>query len=294
MWLVFAALSAAAFGTRGILYHHTSQRKLERSLLLAGVFSSGAVLSLALGLATGQSWGGEAFVGILMGCCSFVANFSMFRGFAVGKASVVAILTALPPVVVASLAFVLWGERLTVWQLFSIVVIVLGILIVRYAKEFSLTHLAGAKWGLLAMLFFGFNDMSSKWSTMLGADTFPTLFWMFATGTALFLVLWRYERRSAGEAETAIIAAEGGQQSWSVSKTFGVGMLVGTTNAVGMVLLLQAFERGVTGLVSAVVALNVLLILLYTRLVVKERFTPRELSGMALAVAGVLLLRVLG
>ena len=48
------------------------------------------------------------------------------------------------------------------------------------------------------------------------------------------------------------------------------------------------------GLVSAVVALNVQLILLYTRIVIKERFTPRELTGMALALVGVLLLRVLG
>jgi len=292
MWLVFAALSAAAFGARGILYHHTSQRRLERSLLLAGVFSSGAVLSLAAGLATGQSWSGETFVGILMGCCSFVANFSMFRGFAVGKASVVAILTALPPVVVATLAFFLWGERLTALQLLSIAVIVLGILVVRYAKEFSLTHLAGAKWGLLTMLFFGFNDLSSKWSTMLGADTFPSLFWMFATGTALFLVLWRYERRSGPEAEQSGMPAV--RRDWSVRTTYGIGMLIGTTNATGMVLILYAFERGVTGLVSAVVALNVLLILLYTRLVVKERFTPRELAGMALALVGVVLLRALG
>jgi drug/metabolite transporter (DMT)-like permease len=293
MWLVFASLSAVAFGARGMLYHHTSQRRLERSLLLAGVFCNGAILSLIIALASGESWSKEAFVGILMGLCSFVANFSMFRGFAVGKASVVAILTALPPVVVASLAYILWGERLTVWQLLSIVIIVLGILIVRYAKEFSLSHLEGAKWGLLTMLFFGFNDMSGKWSTMLGADTFPTLFWMFATGTLLFLSAWLFERRGASEGQQHQRQPQEEQQ-WSNGRTFGVGLLIGTTNAAGMVLLLNAFEVGVTGLVSAVAALNVLLILLYTRLVVKERFTPRELAGMALALSGVLLLRILG
>ncbi len=294
MWLLLAALSAIAFGVRGMLYHHTSQRRLERSLLLAGVFSCGAILCLIIGLASGDSWSGNTFVGILMGCCSFVANLSMFRGFAVGKASVVAILTALPPVVVASMAYMIWGERLTVWQLMSIVIIVSGILIVRYAKEFSLSHLEGAKWGLLAMLFFGFNDMSSKWSTMLGADTFPTLFWMFATGAVLFLAAWRLERRGAASTARRQKPSTEGEAPWGSGRTFGVGLMIGTTNAIGMVLLLNAFAVGVTGLVSAVVALNVLLILLYTRLVVKERFTPRELSGMALALAGVLLLRLLG
>jgi drug/metabolite transporter (DMT)-like permease len=294
MWLILAALAAIAFGVRGMLYHHTSQRRLERSLLLAGVFSCGAILCLIIGLASGDDWSSKTLVGILMGCCSFVANLSMFRGFAVGKASVVAILTALPPVVVASMAYIIWGERLTIWQLLSVVIIVLGILIVRYAKEFSLSHLEGAKWGLIAMLFFGFNDITSKWSTMLGADTFPTLFWMFATGTVLFLAAWRLERRGAASMPRQQEPSLKEEARWGAGRTFGVGLMIGTTNAVGMVLLLNAFEIGVTGLVSAVVALNVLLILLYTRLVVKERFTPRELSGMALALAGVLLLRLLG
>lgn len=69
-------------------------------------------------------------------------------------------------------------------------------------------------------------------------------------------------------------------------------MAVGLTNVSGMILILHAFSLGVTGLVSAVVATNVLLILLYARFFLKEKFRALELTGMAFALTGVILLRV--
>ena len=47
MWLLFAGFSAIAFGLRGILYHWTSQKPINRNLMLLGVFSTGVILSLA-------------------------------------------------------------------------------------------------------------------------------------------------------------------------------------------------------------------------------------------------------
>ncbi|HUC91297.1 MAG TPA: EamA family transporter [Paenibacillus sp.] len=293
MWLLFASLSAVAFGTRGVLYHWTSQKPINRNLLLGGVFFTGCLFSLLVGLAAGERWTPSAMVGVLMGLWSFLANDSMFRGFASGKASIVAILTALPSVVVVTLTFLIWGERLTAWQLVAFVVIVSGVLLVRFTGAASLGRLEGAKWGLLATIFFGLNDVSGKWSTLLGADTFPTLFFMFATGTLLFMASWlREQGKQAGRGERDGRSER--SAGWPLGKTFGVGMLVGITNTVGMVLILYAFELGVTGLVSAVVALNVIVILLYTRLIVKESFSQPELIGMILAFGGVVLLRLLG
>lgn len=299
MWLLYASLSAAAFGLRGILYHHLSDKPLDRHMLLTGVFFTGCLLSLILAVITRQPWTAEAFVGIMMGTCSTLSNLSMFRGFAAGRASIVAVLTALPPVVVALLAWMIWGERLTTGQTLALFVIVGGVIIIRYARDFTLAHWESAKWGLLAMLFFGLNDMSGKWSTMLGAPLFPLLFWMFLTGTVLFAAAWLSGRRraSAERAEKAAIASapdDPADAAWTSKRTFGIGMLVGLTNAGGMMLIVTAFESGVTGLVSGVVALNVLLILLYARLVAGERFVPRELTGMAMAIGGVLMLRLLG
>ncbi|WP_168123200.1 EamA family transporter [Paenibacillus sp. HB172176] len=310
MWLTYALLAALSFGFRGILYHWTSQRLLNRNLLLCGVFATGAVVNLMMAVVFGSPWSLSCLVGIQMGLFSFAANASMFKGFAVGKASLVAILTALPSVLVVFAAFLFWNERLHSTQIIAFLIIVGGVLLVRYSNEIALNNLQGAQWGLLAMLFFACNDLSGKWSTVLEAELFPTMFFMFAAGTICFGLWWLSDMKrsralrgasalsetaAASEAEAAIpSAAPPAPIPWSVRRTFLIGMAVGTTNAVGMLLILTAFDLGKAGLVSAVVALNVPIVLLYTRFVVKERFSRTELTGILLSVAGILMMRLFG
>lgn len=274
--------------------------------MLFGVFCTGAVLCLAGALATGQRFTATALIGICMGAFSFAASASMYQGFAVGKTSLVAMLTGLPPVVVALLAYALWGETITGWKLASFGIILLSVVLLRYSNDLSLKHLQGAQWGLLAMLFFGLNDISGKQSTLLGAEMLPTLTYMFATGAALFGAGWRLGLRRKARvaaasaavetfaetsAETAAAADRRGE--WSVRRTFFWGMAVGLTNATGMMAILPAFKYGVTGLVSAVVALNVLIILGYSRVFTKEKFKRLEVAGIALSLLGIMLLRLM-
>ena len=131
MWLTYSILAAFSFGIRGILYHWTSQKRLSRNALLCGTFTMGAVISLALSLLLDAEWTGACLIGIQMGLFSFGANASMFKGFAVGKASLVAILTALPSVVVVAAAYVLLDERLYAKQLFAFLLKVGGGQLVR-------------------------------------------------------------------------------------------------------------------------------------------------------------------
>ena len=296
MWLVFATLAAVSFGLRGILYHWTSQKPINRNLMLFGVFSTGAILSLLLSIITQQPWSIYNLVGIFMGLFSFTANGSMYKGFAVGKASLVAILTALPPVIVVILAYIMWNETLTLWQLATFILIVAGIIIIRYSSDLSLKQLKGVQWGLLAMTFFALNDMSGKQAMRLDAAIFPTLFMMFITGSICFGSLWLIGKAKANKnvVEAQLNTNTSQEPPWKPSKTFLWGMLVGVTNAAGMFLILPAFKLGVTGLVSAVTAMNVLLILLYSRVFLKEIFSAREFVGICMALAGVILLRLLG
>lgn len=110
MWFVFAAASAVCFGLRGILYQWTSQRPIDRNLLLLGVYLSGSIIAFTANLIVGQPGSLGAWVGVLMGLFSFISNASMYRGFAVGKASLVAMFTGLPPVVVVIAAYLIWGK----------------------------------------------------------------------------------------------------------------------------------------------------------------------------------------
>lgn len=315
MWLTYSVFAAVCFGLRGILYHWTSQQKLSRNLLLCGTFTMGALICGLCALIFSSNWTLPALIGIQMGLFSFGANASMFKGFVVGKASLVAILTALPSVVVVIVAFGLWGEKLHLMQLLAFIVIVGGVLLVRLSNDISLKNLQGAQWGLLAMLLFAANDLSGKWSTIMEAELFPTMFFMFITGASCFGVWWlrdlklersRQERmpQTAGSALSSrtvqvsqhVSEEAGGARPgmWSSKRTFFVGMAVGTTNAFGMMLIVTAFDLGKAGLVSAVTALNVLIVLLYTRFVVKEKFTKTEVTGISLAFFGILLMRFFG
>lgn len=313
MWLTYSVFAALCFGLRGILYHWTSQKPLNRNLLLCGAFTMGALVNGICALVFSSSWTLAALIGIQMGLFSFGANASMFKGFAVGKASLVAILTALPSVVVVIVAFGLWGEKLHAMQFIAFVVIVGGVLLVRLSNDISLRNLQGAQWGLLAMLLFAANDLSGKWSTIMEADLFPTMFFMFVTGASCFGIWWlrdlQAERARRALSLQGAVTARGevrvSQHStsasltdkppaWSGKKTFLIGLAVGTTNAVGMMLIVTAFDLGKAGLVSAVTALNVLIVLLYTRFVVKEKFTKIEITGISLAFAGILLMRLFG
>lgn len=309
MWLTYSVLAAFSFGLRGILYHWTSQKPLNRNLLLCGTFTMGAIINLICALVFDSQWSTACLIGVLMGLFSFGANASMFKGFAVGKASLVAILTALPAVVVVIVAFLLWGEKPYMMQLVAFVVIVGGVLLVRYSNDITLRNLQGAQWGLLAMLLFAANDLSGKWSTIAEADLFWAMSCMFVTGSICFALWWLrdriYEHKLKAKAMAnakansyakveEIAAAKEHSAAWSSRRTFLVGMAVGTTNAVGMMLIVTAFEHGIAGLVSAVVAMNVLLVLLYTRFVVKEKFSKVEVAGITLAFAGILLMRFFG
>ncbi|GAA0134299.1 hypothetical protein YSY43_11390 [Paenibacillus sp. YSY-4.3] len=293
MWLLFASLAAISFGLRGILYHWSSKQGLDRNLMLFGVFFTGALASLIGGFIFGQSWTLSALTGVFMGAFSFVANACMFQGFAVGKPSIIAILTGLPPVVVVTLAYLMWGETLSLGQMLAFFLIVAGILTVRYSNDLRIGNLQGAQWGLLAMVFFGLNDMAGKMSTRLEAELFPTLFYMFSVGSICFAAWWlidKNRKRKSAASGTYESSAEEGK--WNEKRTFFSGMAIGLTNFFGMILIITAFKFGITGLVSAVVAMNVLLILLYTRIFVKEKFRRLEVIGMSICIIGMIALRV--
>lgn len=285
MWLLFAISSAVCFGFRGICYHWTSKKNVDRNLTLFGVFTSGAAGSLVLALLSGQHWTAQTLTGIMMGIFSFAANACLFKGFASGKSSLIALMSGLPPAVVVVLAYLLWGETLTVGQWGAFALILAGIVAVRYSGDLRTGNLQGFQWGVLVMIFFGLNDVSSKLSTRLNADLFPTLTFMFLTGALCFGGLWAIDKgkRGAGREDKPI---------WTSKRTFLTGMLIGLTNLAGMLLIVTAFRTGVTGLVSAVVAMNTVIVLLYTHIFVKEKLRPVEWSGVALALTGIAVLQL--
>ncbi|MBB1407050.1 DMT family transporter [Pseudoalteromonas sp. SG44-5] len=288
MWIIFALLATVFFGARGIMYQWTSQKKIDRNLLLFGVFFVGFIISVLGVTLLNQKWYGWAdiTVGLALGFGSFAANAFLHKGFSVGKASLISILSGLTPLFVLVFAFLLWQETLTTLQLIGFFIIFGGLYIIRYSNDISFTNLQGAQWGLLAALFFSFNDLLGKQSTLLEADTFATLTSMFGFGSLLFAISWLVSnKKQASDANDS-------RPNWSPVKTFSCGLLIGLTNVAGMVAIISAFAIGNTGLVSAISGMNILIILLYSRIILKESFTRQELLGLTTAFIGVIVLRL--
>lgn len=288
MWITYALLAAVFFGARGIMYQWTSQRNINRNLMLFGVFSVGFIISANAMYLLDQQWYGwqDILVGLTLGLGSFVANAALHKGFSVGKASLISILSGLPPLFVVLLAFLFWQETLTMQQLIGFIVIFAGLYTIRYSNDISFRNLQGAQWGLLAALCFAFNDILGKQSTRLEADMFGTLTLMFGFGSLLFAGSWLKNRKPTVE-ET-----NDPRPRWSESKTFVCGLVVGLTNVAGMMAILSAFAIGTTGLVSAISAMNILIILLYSRIFLKESFSRQEILGLTAALIGILILRL--
>ncbi|RUS47949.1 EamA family transporter [Cohnella sp. AR92] len=301
MWFVYGIAAAACFGVRGILYQWSSQRRLNRNALLFGVYLSGMLVAILINAALGQKWTDGAWWGVLMGSFSFVANASMYKGYAVGKASLIALLTALPPLVVASVAFFLWGEKLGFGQLAGFVVVLIGLIAIRYSSDLRNGELRGLQWGLLTLFFFGFTDLTSKQSTLSGGETLPTLILMYATGTLLFAGQWLFGSISASRIKRETAAgleqeADGGIRvhatGWTTSRTLWWGMTVGLTNIAGMLFLIPAFQQGTTGIVSALGAMNAAIVLGYAKFFLKEEMRRREMIGIVLTLGGIVVLRI--
>ena len=288
MWIIYALSAALFFGTRGVMYQWTSQKNINRNLLLFGVFFIGFILSGGTMYVLKQQWynSADVSVGLALGLGSFIANAALHKGFSVGKASLISILSGLPPLFVVSFAFFVWNETLSTQQLIGFIIIFVGLYIIRYSNDISFRNLQGAQWGLLAAICFACNDLLSKQSTRLDADLFATLTLMFGFGSFLFAISWLKKRHVID------YKLDDPRPRWSDIKTFGCGLIVGLTNMIGMVLLISAFAMGTTGLVSAICAMNILIVLLYSRVILKESFTRQEIIGLCAALIGILILRL--
>ncbi|MEJ8305116.1 DMT family transporter [Saccharibacillus sacchari] len=290
---MFAIAASACFGIRGILYQWTSQRPVDRNLLFVGVYLSGIIVSLLLNVQAGQPWNSGIELGILMGLFSFAANASLYRGYEVGRASVVAFFSALSPLVVVFAAYLLWSEAPGIVQGIGFAIVVLALVIVRYGQDLRSGQLRGWSWGTLAMLLYSFTDLSSKQSVLVGASMLPVLTMMFMTGTILFLGMYATDRVRKSRGKKSPTGDEVKASAvWPLPRTLIWGMTVGLTNIAGMVLMLNALQEGVTGIVSAITAMSVIVVILYARFYLKETMSRREALGILLAFAGIIVLRL--
>ncbi|MNW45383.1 EamA-like transporter family protein [compost metagenome] len=81
------------------------------------------------------------------------------------------------------------------------------------------------------------------------------------------------------------------QAHWTISNTLFLGAIVGIINVLAMMLKLAAFHDGVTGIVSAIIALSIVVVLIYARFFLKESLSRTEVYGIVIAIVGLLVIK---
>lgn len=288
MWLVFAALSSLHFAMRGILFQVYSRKPADRNVILIGMFFAGTIVSLICSLINPSPWNTYSLLGIVMGVLSFVGNSAMYKAYAVGKASYIALLISITPVVVTFLAYLFWQEVLTDFQLFALIILMGGIVLVRVSGDFTLHDHSGTGWAIVTIFAFAFVDLLSKQTMRYEAPVFHVALFMFSSGMWCFLI--NYGLVFLRKKTNAHWIGTHPSGRWSIVRCLCAGFTVGMAAAGGLIFSLPAMKLGHTGLVSAVINAQIILIVLYAAIFRRERVKLLEYVGIAIVLAGIVTL----
>jgi uncharacterized membrane protein len=212
-----------------------------------------------------------------------ISDAFLFRALLHLGAHRTSLVTALIPVSSTLLAWGIFGEQLTVIQMLSSGVIVLGIALViaaRPAGEDAATRKQIALGVLFALGTVGTQSMRYILSKQALGGEFPALSANVVQILAATIAVW-------------VAAFVGGRwkrdfdvfRNRKAALTMIGGAIAGPV--VGVTLSMVALANAQIGIASTLMALPPVLLLAYSHFVLKEKATPMAIGGTALAVGGV-------
>jgi len=207
------------------------------------------------------------------------AYLFFYKGFEIGNVSVVSATINLYAVFTMVFAFIFLKQRLTWWQLFAVLMIVLGVTLVsvnfKDLKGRKVKLMLGVKEALIAALLFGvFWNLSEVISEEVG--------WLATTlfvkiGSLLFLALFSlFKKEKLGLSKIKI-------------KTTILVVLIGVLEAVAVVSVNYGIILGdvilVTPISSALSIITILMALIF----LKEKIARTQAVGIFIALLGIIL-----
>jgi len=280
--LACGLLTATGFGTADFVAKLSTNRVgFLRTALLMQAIGGTLLLPFALPDISRlflQPW--ATLGGLFLGVINSVATIALYKGFEVGRLSVVSPIASCSPVVSVLLAVFFLGESLTIERVFGISFAIVGIILVstQTSGEDTSKRLGqGVVYGVLFMvlggtLFFGLKPVSH----VLGIYV-PVLLmrWMAVPIIGTVFFAWRPKGaiRLNALSFISVIAA----LDTFANVIYNVGVSVGTVSIVSTL----------GGLFSAVTVFLAWAVL-------KERVTRHQIIGFAAIVAGITILGLFG
>ncbi len=285
--MIFGLGAAAGWGLAD-LWAAISGRRIGSGATVVLAQIAGALLLSLLVLATAPDLGRLAEVAAWLvpnSVLAAAAYATLYRGLQLGPIAVVSPVLATYAVLPVLLAVLLLGESLGAWQMAGVVVTITGAVLtstdVRALRAGTHQRPEGLPWAIASMLLFGVATYVMGWAAKQ-AGWLPSLWFGRLCSVAVLVVaaVVLGTRARAGETRERIAAG-----AWFAA-------LVGLVDVVGTASFAWGAETGLISIVTAVSATYPLIPVLGGVLLLHERPAPTQYVGVAMVIAGLMLLGV--
>lgn len=291
---LLAGLGAAlSWGTLDV-FSALASRRIGSLKVTTGIQLVGAVLVVALAIATGTGFPADPFViigGSLVGLAGAGAYLSYFTGLRIGPIAVVSGMVAAYGGLTVVLAVVFRGESLTLLQAAGATVATVGVILTGVAFDGSLrgTRLASPGVGFAIVALVLFATMSIGSDIVIDRATWVELLLVSRTvnalvSTAILLLAVTVGRRLA---QPLLIGEEGGTGEMD-RRVVAFVVLAGALDVLGLVAFTFGLESAETWLVGLASSFGPAVTIVVAVAFLGERLKPVQWIGLAGVLAGMI------
>ena len=292
---LLAGLGAAlSWGTLDI-FSALASRRIGSLKVTTGIQLVGAVLVIALAMATGTAFPSDPFVivgGALVGLAGAGAYLSYFTGLRIGPIAVVSGMVAAYGGLTVILAVLIRGESLTMVQAVGASVATIGVILTGVAFDGSIrgTRLASPGVGFAIVALVLFATMSIGSDIVIDRATFIELLLVSRTANAILSIIILVLALTIGRhlAQPLLIGDEGGEVGDRRADRRVVGFVVaaGVLDVVGLVVFTYGLENAETWLVGLASSFGPAVTIIFAVAFLGERLKPVQWVGLAGVLAG--------
>jgi len=279
--LAFGLLTASAFGTADFIAKlSTNKIGFLRTAMLMQVIGSFLIIPFAASDFSRLAYQPVVLLeGIALGLINVTATIALYKGFEVGRLSIVSPIASSYPVVSILLAVLFLGEVISEELLVGICLVIVGVILVSVQKERNEikkrfakgTFYAIAYMVLGGILFFGLKPVSLVLGVYL-----PVLLLRWTSALVLIIVFFSKPRISSGSKALALVFGVAAFDTFA-NVIYNVGVSFGTVTVVSTV----------GGLFSAVTVL-------LARVFLKDSLSKTQVAGFLAISLGITVLGLVG
>lgn len=286
MWLAFAVLSAFFAGITAVLAKvgiKNVNSNLGTAIRTVIVFIFSWIMVFVVGAQNGVFTMGTktpAFL-ILSGFATGASWLCYFRALKIGDVNKVAPIDKSSTILTMLLAFIFLREEITYLKIFCIVLIGLGTFLMIEKHGNSENKTEKSDWLIWALLSAVFASLTSILGKIGISDVNSTL------GTAIrtFVVLIM--------AWIVVLVTKSGNGAENITKKdFVFLILSGITTGLSWLCYYKALQDGPASVVVPIDKLSILVTVIFSYAVLKEKLTKKSFTGLILLICGTLLLLV--